>query len=241
MNETIEIDLREIGKTLLKRAWLIILCAVIAGTAFFIYTVNFVTPMYTAELKFYVSNITTDSTGGGVASNDLAVALRLANSYIELLEDDLVLDQVSEKLGGQVTPRQLRSMISASVVGDTEIFAVTVTSPNPQMSADIANALGLVAPGTIQSVTAGGTATPIGTAKVPTGRSSPSYVTNALLGAIVGAVLAVAAILVYMHFDVHVKNEETLEKICNAPVLGFIPDFAEVTKNASKAAKKVRR
>jgi len=156
MNETIEIDLREIGKTLLKRAWLIILCAVIAGTAFFIYTVNFVTPMYTAELKFYVSNITSDSTGGGVASNDLAVALRLVNSYIELLEDDLVLDQVSEKLGGQVTPRQLRGMISASVVGDTEIFAVTVTSPNPQMSADIANALGLVAPGTIQSITAGG-------------------------------------------------------------------------------------
>ena len=241
MNENIEIDLREIGKTLLKRAWLIVLCAAIAGTAFFIYTVNFITPMYQANLRFYVSNITADSTGGGVASNDLAVALRLVNSYIELLEDDVVLDQVAEKLGGQVTTRQLRSMISASVEGDTEIFSVTVTSPNPQMSADIANALGMIAPGTIQSITAGGTATPIGTAKVPTARSSPNYTTNAMLGAIVGAVLAVVAILVGMHFDVHVKNEETLEKICNAPVLGFIPDFAEVSKNASKAAKKVRR
>lgn len=241
MNETIEIDLREIGKTLLKRAWLIVLCAVIAGTAYFIYTVNFITPMYKASLNFYVSNVTSDSTGGGVASNDLAVALRLVNSYIELLEDNVVLDQVTEKLGGQVTPRQLRSMISASVVGDTEIFSVTVTSPNPQMAADIANALAMVAPGTIQRITGGGTATPVGTAKVPTARSSPNYMTNALLGAIVGAVLAVVAILAYMHFDVHVKNEETLERICNAPVLGFIPDFAEVSKNASKAAKKVRR
>jgi len=241
MNETMEIDLREIGKTLLKRAWLIILCAVLAGTAYFIYTVNFITPLYQAKLSFYVSNTTSESVGGGVGSNDLAVALRLVNSYIELLEDDVVLDQVSQRLNGQVTPRQLRSMISASVVGDTEIFAVTVTSPNPQMSADIANALAIVAPETIQKITAGGTATPVGTAKVPTSRSSPNYLTNAMLGAIVGAVLAVAAILVYMHFDVHIKNEETLEKICNAPVLGFIPDFAEVSKNASKAAKKVRR
>ena len=241
MNENIEIDLREISKTLLKRAWLIILCAVIAGAAFFIYTVNFVTPMYRAELSFYVSNITSDSTDGGVASNDLAVALRLVNSYIELLEDDVVLDQVSERLGGQVTPRQLRSMISASVVGNTEIFRVTVTSPNPQMSADIANALAMVGPKTIQEITAGGTATPVGTAKVPTARSSPNYMTNAMLGAIVGAALAVVAILVSMHFDVHIKNEETLERICNVPVLGFIPDFTEVSKNASKAAKKVRR
>ena len=241
MNETIEIDLREIGKTLLRRAWLIVLCAVIAGAAFFFYTVNFVTPMYQAKLSFYVSNKTADSTGNGVASNDLAVALRLVNSYIELLEDDVVLDQVAEKLGGQVTSRQLRSMISASVVGDTEIFTVTVTSPNPQMSADIANALAMVAPTTIEQITAGGTATPIGTAKVPTGKSSPNYTTSAMLGAVVGAALAVVAILVAMHFDVHIKNEETLEKICNAPVLGFIPDFAEVSKNASKAAKKVRR
>lgn len=241
MNETIEIDLREIGKTLLKRAWLIVLCAVITSIAFFIYTKSFVTPMYTAKLSFYVSNITADSTGGGVASGDLAVALRLVNSYIELLEDDVVLDQVSAKLNGQVTSRQLRSMISATVVGDTEIFSVTVTSPNPEMSADIANALGEVAPGTIQSITAGGTATPIGKAKVPTARSSPNYMTSAMLGAMIGAVLAALAILVAMHFDVHIKNEETLEKICNAPVLGFIPDFAEVSKNASKAAKKVRR
>lgn len=241
MNETVEIDLREIGKTLLKRAWLIVLCAVILGAAFFVYTVNFVTPLYQAKLSFYVSNTTGESTEGGVASTDLAVALRLVNSYIEILEQDVVLEQVVELLDGQVTTSQLRSMISASVVGDTEIFTVTVTTANPQMSADIANALAMVAPATIRSITGGGTASPIGTAKVPTTRSSPNYMTNAMLGVIVGAVLAVVAILVYMHFDVHIKNEETLEKLCNAPVLGFIPDFAEVSKNASKTAKKVRR
>ena len=241
MNETLELDLREIGKTLLKRAWVIILCAALLGTAFFVYTVNFVTPLYQAKLNFYVSNGTGTSESGGVASNDLAVALRLVNSYIELLEDDVVLDQVSEKLNGQVTAKQLRSMISASVVGETEIFTVTVTSPNPQMSADIANALALVAPGTISGITSGGTATPVGTAKVPTGRSSPSYTTNALLGAVVGAALAAVGVVVAMYLDVHVKNEETLEKLTGVPILGMIPDFEEATKKASKQAKKVRR
>lgn len=239
MTETVEIDLREIAKTLLKRAWLIVLCAVILGAVFLVYTVNFVQPLYQSKLSFYVSNTTSASDSGGVASTDLAVALRLVNSYIEILEENVVLDQVAAKLNNQVTSAQLRSMITAAVKEDTEIFTVTVTSPNPQLSADIANTLAVVAPDIISDVTSGGSAKAIGTAKVPTARSSPNYITNTMLGVVVGAVLAAVVVIVAMFMDVHVKNEETLERITGTRVLGFIPDFAEASKPANK--KKVRR
>lgn len=239
MTETLEIDLKEIGKTLLKRAWLIVLCAVVLGAVFLVYTVNFVQPQYQSRLSFYVSNTTSASDSGGVASTDLAVALRLVNSYIEILEEDVVLDKVAAELNHQVSAAQLRGMISAVVKDDTEIFTVTVTSTNPQLSADVANTLAAVAPGVISEVTSGGSAKAIGTAKVPTARSSPDYITNTMLGAVVGAVLAAVVVVVAMFLDVRIKSEDALERITGARVLGFIPDFAEAARPVTK--KKGRR
>ena len=60
MNETIELDLKEIGTALLKQIWAIILCAVIAGLGMLVYTANFVTPTYKADVTMYVNN----SSGG---------------------------------------------------------------------------------------------------------------------------------------------------------------------------------
>lgn len=238
MNETLEIDLREIGRLLLKRAWLIVLCAVLLGALALGYTANFVTPMYTATTTLYVNNNTEEELESSkVNSTDLAVALRLVNSYVDIVRREVVMKAVIDKLQMNVTPAQLRSMVSASVQGETEIFSVTVTTPNPQMSADVANAIADVAPGIISGIISGSRATVIDYAQVPTGRSSPNYSTSAMLGALVGAVLAVLAVILADRMDVRLKNEQDLEKLSGAPVLGVIPDFTE----DKKAVKKVRR
>lgn len=238
MTEKLEIDLREIGRGLLKRAWLIVLCAVVLGAAFLFYTIGFVTPMYQASVTLYVNN-NYEAQSDALSSGDLAVALRLVNSYVEITQRDVVLDKVAEALPDlNLSAGALKGMMDVKVAGETEIYTVTITSPNPYMSADIANTVAKVAPEVIGKIIPGSRATLIDAAKVPTTRSSPNYVTSALLGVVVGTVLATVAILVYMHFDVHVKNEATLESICNAPVLGVIPDFTETIK---KPGKKVGR
>lgn len=236
MHETVEIDLRELVGALIKKAWLIILCAALLGTAMLAYTANFVTPTYQATATFYVNN-NTSTDGDRVDSTDLAVALRLVNSYVDIVKRDVVLSEVVEKLQMNITPAVLRGMVSAQVVGETEIFTVTVTSADPQMSATIANTIAEVAPGIISEIISGSRATVIDYARVPTGRSSPSYTTSAILGAMVGALLAAVFIFIQNRMDVHVKTEEMLAQICGAPVLGVIPDFAD---NAGKS-RKVRR
>lgn len=238
MTEKIEIDLREIGRGLLKRAWLIVLCAVLLGAAFLFYTIGFVTPLYQASVTLYVNN-NYEAQSDALSSSDLAVALRLVNSYVEITQRDVVLDKVAEALPElNLSAGALKGMVSVQVVGETEIYTVTVTSANPHMSADIANTIARVSPEVIGQIIPGSRATLIDAAKVPVARSSPSYTSSAILGAIAGAFLATVAILVYMHFDVHVKNEADLEGICKVPVLGVIPDFAETIKNPGK---KVRR
>ena len=235
MNDTVEIDLREIGGLLLKRAWMIVLCAVLIGGLALAYTVNFVTPMYKATTTLYVNNSSEyENNGNKVNSTDLAVALRLVNSYVDIVRREVVMSAVIEKLQMNISPAALRSMVSAQVQDETEIFSVTVVTPNPQMSADVANAIAEVAPGIISGIISGSQAKVIDYARVPTGKASPNYATSALLGAFVGALLAAVAVVLADHMDMRLKSEEDLEKITGVPVLGIIPDFAEEKKPAKK-------
>lgn len=235
MNETVEIDLREIGKLLLKRAWLIVLCAVMVGGMALAYTANFVTPMYQATTILYVNNNTEyENSSNKVNSTDLAVALRLVNSYVDIVRREVVMSAVIDKLQMNISPAALRGMVSAQVQGETEIFSVTVTTPDPQMSADVANAIAEVAPGIISGIISGSQAKVIDYARVPSGRSSPNYSASSVLGALIGAALAILVIILADRMDVRLKSEEDLEKLSGVPVLGVIPDFAEDRKPAKK-------
>ena len=237
MHETVEIDLRELLGALVKKAWLIILCAALLGTAMLAYTANFVKPTYKATATFYVNNSSEEETEK-VNSTDLAVALRLVNSYVDIIKRDVVLSEVVDKLQMNITPARLRSMVSAQVVGETEIFTMTVTSSDPELSATIANTIADVAPDIISGIISGSRATVIDYAQVPTNRSSPNYVTSAMLGALIGAVLAAVVIFIQTRLDVHVKNEDMLAQLCGAPVLGVIPDFADAAGKAQKVRRK---
>ena len=133
MTEKMEIDLREIGRGLLKRAWIIVLSAVVLGAVFLFYTIGFVTPMYQASVTLYVNN-NYEAQSDALTSGDLAVALRLVNSYVEIIQHDVVLDEVAKALPElKLTSGSLSGMVSASVVGETEIFRVVVTTANPHM------------------------------------------------------------------------------------------------------------
>ena len=56
MKNSIEIDVGEVFKVLLKRAWIIVLCALLIGGGTLLYTAKFVTKMYSAEVTMYVNN-----------------------------------------------------------------------------------------------------------------------------------------------------------------------------------------
>ena len=237
MNEVMEIDIREIGQMLWKKIWLLLLCAVLVTGMLLVYTVNFVTPLYTASVTIYVNNNSSQN-NLAISSNDLAVALRLVNTYINILGSDQVLEEVIEKTGAVLTPAQLRAMISAETMGETEMFEVKVKTPSPQMSQDLANTIAEVAPGKISAVIEGSSAKVVDYAKLPEGRSYPSYTKNAILGFVLGLVGSAVVLVCWSALDTRVKCEKDLMKVCQLPVLGKIPDIGAVTEQKPK---KIRR
>lgn len=241
MEEFKEIDIKELAKGIFKRGWIIAVCAVVFALGTLFYTANFVEPTYKASVTLYVNN-NSETSSSSVSSSNLAVALQLAKTYVNIIQSDLVLDKVVQKAElTSVTAADIREMMSAEVVDETEMFRVSIVSPNPKMSADIANAIASIAPEEIRQIIEGSNAKVVDLAKVPTSRYAPNYVTSTILGGLIGGVLAVVVIAIFLLSDTRIKEKEDLTRICQVPVLGTIPDFTEAAKYSEQSADKKER
>lgn len=225
MAQTREIDLRRLGAALLKRVWVIVLCAALLGTAMFIYTDKMVTKQYKATVSIYVTNRSAEAQSGMISSSDLATSQRLVVTYINVLKSDYVLDKVAARISRKgLDAAALRGMITAESPDETEVLYISVTSSNRELAKEIANAVVDVAPGCIMEIVENSTAKPLDYAKKAT-QCAPNVTSNTFLGIILGAAIAVMGVCLQVLLDVRVKDEEDLARICNAPVLGNIPDF----------------
>lgn len=223
-----EINITEMASAIMQKIWLVILCAVLCGAATFFYTASFVTPLYRSSVSIYVNNTTAqvNSNSNGISASDLATSQRLVNTYINILTSDTVLSKVAETADLGISGGRIRAMMSASAMGETEIFQVFISHPDPKIAAQIANAVAEVAPAEIANIVEGSSTKIIDYAKVAGSPYTPNKTTNTTYGMIAGALIAVVIIVLQVLLDVRVKSEEDLAGISNAPVLGLIPDLA---------------
>ena len=232
----VELDLQELLMLYVRKWWMIILCAILAGAIAFGATSVLMTPLYKANVSIYVNNNRENPEDGYVSYNDLSVSLRLVNTYMKIVTSDRVLEAVSEELNHEYTAGQLGSYISAAQEGNTEIFRVYVTHPNPEEAARIANAVAKVAPGEIADIIEGSAARVIDMAKVPTSKSSPNYTTMTLLGTAAGVLFAIVALTIRQLSDTRIKEEDDLTVLFEIPILGRIPDLNQVESSSETNA-----
>lgn len=223
--ENLEIDLQKLLLAYLRKWWLIVAAAVVAGLLALYVTANFITPMYKAEVTVYVNNARSDEQVEYISNTNLATSQRLVNTYIAIIESDTVLEKVAESSGLNVTAEQIRKVMRAEQVDATELFTVTITLSNPELAAQLANALAEVAPGEIGDIVEGSSTKIIDYAKVPETPSSPNKGRNTVLGALAGIVVAVLYVTLRFLLDVRIKDEEDLTALFNLPVLSQIPTF----------------
>lgn len=221
------VDLLELISILMRRVWVIVAGMVVFGALAFVYFFWVVTPSYTASTLMYVNNTNRQTLSEDLNVNDLAASQKLVNTYIVILQNEVLMNRVLEMVNtpSATTVSQLSRMVTMKAVNNTEVLNISVTSNDPQLSADIANAFSSVAPAEIIRVVKAGSVEVISPATPPVRPSGPNVRLNTLIGFLIGGILCSLAVLALELLDNTIKGQEDLEKHYTIPVLGEIPDF----------------
>lgn len=234
-NEELEIDLQRLLNALLGKAWLIGLVAVVCAVLTLLGTVFFVTPLYKSSAMFYVNNsaLSLGEASLSISSSDLSVSRGLVKSYIVILNSRETLNDVVDYAGVDRTYAEVKGMISAEAVDSTEIFQVTVTSPDPEEAEVLADAITYILPKRISSIIEGTSAKIVDSAVLPSKPSSPSYAKNTVIGFALGMILVAAFVVIREMLDVTVRTEEDIVDSCKYPILAAVPDMVVHAKGGS--------
>ena len=220
--EGIEIDLKRIMFALLHNAWIAAIVAVVFGIIAAGYAWFFITPTYSASTQLYVNN--NYAGDAGYSTGQLGAAKSLAETYMVILKSRNVLDVVAEKTQLGYSYGQLRSMVTASSVNETEVFEVRVVSGNYKHAAIIANAIAEVLPDKITAVVEGSSVRVVDYAVENPAPLGPAYKSYFITGLLAGAVLALGIIVVIDIMDTTIVTVDYVtQTYSRVPLLAVIP------------------
>ena len=130
------------------------------------------------------------------------------------------------------TYADVKDMIVAESVDETEVFRVVVTSDDPREAEQIADAIAYILPKRISSIVEGTSAKIVDSAVVASEPSSPSYTVNTLMGFLIGFVFSAGLIVLQELFNITVQSEEDIAQVCKHPILAAVPDMAAPSKGS---------
>lgn len=217
-----EIDLSEIAYLLWGHILDIIGFLLGGAIIAFLITFFLISPKYTATAKMY---ILTSGTNSVVDLSALQISSQLKADYQELITSRSILEDVISGLNLQeTTVEDLEGMIAIENPADTRILNVSVTTTDPQMSADIANELVEQAKSYLPEIMKTDEPSVFEQAEVPESKSSPSIRRNVLIGAI-GAAFVYMGYLVVRHLmDDTFKTPDEINKYYGVQPLAVIPE-----------------
>ena len=230
------IDLLELFMGLLAHWTLIAATAVVGAVLMALYTFFLVTPMYKATATIYVVS-RNDSV---LNFSDLQVGSELTSDYIKVFEMWEVHEKVISNLDLDYT---YTSMLSVTNTSDTRMLDITVTNPDPEEAAAIANEYADVGAKYISEKMKTDEPTLMSSARVPENPFSPNKAKNILLGFVVGFVLACAVVVLRTMLDDTYKSADDIRKYTGMVVLASIPlaDAGEQPKEKNEFKRRTKR
>ncbi|WP_295087725.1 polysaccharide biosynthesis tyrosine autokinase [Ruminococcus sp.] len=236
-----EIELKEIYSLLFRKLWLIITAALICGAAAFIYAELCIPLKYSSHISMYVQSYSRLDDESEQSYNNISNSKQLINTYINVLDDEAVLNAVGVKLmhsfeydmldenftisNGAIVPASIGNCLHITSSTDTNALKVTATTQNAELSAAVCNTLAKVAPSYLRKAVGAGGINTINSAKIYRTPVSPDVRRYILLGALIGVVLTVTLIIAAYYIDNTIKTTTFLSDTYNKPVIGTIQAF----------------
>ena len=222
-DDEIEIDLGALFQSLLKKWWLIAICALIGAGIAISSTILLITPKYQSSAMLYILNKTTSVT----SLADIQIGSALTADFEVIATSKPVLDGAIETLkkeeGKTFTRAQISSMLSVTNKDDTLILVITATSENPQDASIVANAVAKNTATKMGEIMKSDPPTTVENAETSENPISPNLKKNTVLGFLAGAVLVCAILVIQFLLNDNIKSEEDIEKYLGLSTLATIP------------------
>jgi len=221
MNDEVEIDLIELLSYFKSKIIFIILAFIFGGVAAGAYTKLMIPKKYTATSTMYMVSASTNSV---VDISDLNIGSALSSDYIQIMQTRPIVEGVIEKLNLDYSYNKVLSMMSLSVVNDTRIVKIRVTSTKPQEAMDIANELAEKTKDQIPVLMDAPEPNIVEKAVLPTTKSSPSMTKNVVIGAMLLTMLVLGILTFLFITDDTLKTADDVEKTFGIIPLSVIPE-----------------
>lgn len=224
---TIEIDVFQLVKSLWKRKLMILIVALVTGAGAFAYSTFIVKPEYTSTTRIYVVN-RNQGDKPGLTNQDLQAGTYLVKDYREIILSQDVLEEVVSDLKLDLTPKGLANKIKVTVPVDTRIVSISVNDRVPEEASRIADSLREVAAQKIISITRVSDVTTLEEARPAISPSSPNIKRNTLIGFLAGVIGTSVIVLHLELLDTRVKRPEDIENTLQMTLLGVVPNLGKL-------------
>ena len=155
---------------------------------------------------------------------------QITQDYQVIITSRPVLDEVIQNLGLNMTYEQLKGRISVNNPSNTRFLEITVRDNDAYLAKKIVDELTRVSCRTTGEVMETQEPNIMDYGQVASSPVSPSMKKNAIIGGLLGFVLACAIIIIRFMLNDSIKTGEDVEKYLGLNVLGMIPLEEGVSK-----------
>jgi capsular polysaccharide biosynthesis protein len=223
LEQTNEISLVDLFKILRSNFWLIFILTAIFGILAAVYAFVLVNPKYKSEAYVLVQVQVESTTGSGF---DLVNASRLLESAKELMAMPVVLTEVIENLGLDITPVQLQRNLSVKSSTTSYFINISYISEDPEEAKLIVNEVINEAIKFADANLLILEENIIRTSFAEDGvYDSPNKLLYTVIGLMLGGILGVGLAFLKEMFNNTFRTKEQLEAYFGIQVLGVIPEF----------------
>ena len=227
------IDLMELMYRLLA-GWKLILCMALCGAIVSaVYTLYFITPLFRSTAVIYVLSRDTI-----LNVSELQLGSALTNDYIKVFDLWNVHEKVIQELDLHYSYSQIRNMLSVTNTSGTRMLDISVTSPDRDEAAQIANKYAEVVSEFIKEKMKTDPPTIMSHARPAANPFSPRKVRNIALGFVVGVLLAAAIITLRTLMDDKLKTVEDIRQYTGLITLAVVPTEDDEDETKKKTARR---
>ena len=233
VDDEIEIDLKELFFELLNNWGMILTSTVLVAIIAFCISTFIMVPKYESTSELYVLSKSTSIT----SLADIQMGANLTNDYKVVVAGRPVLEQVISNLGIDETYADLKERVAVNNPTNSRILQITVTDSNPKNAKLIADEIAKVGSAFIAEKMEQDAPTIIQYGYTDGEPVSPNKLMNTVLGAAIGAFLAMAIVIVTYLMNDTIMSTEDIERKLGLNVLGTLP-LEEAEFDGTKKSKK---